>query len=325
MSGNSFVQRVCFSLFGMALAIGASAQGFPARQIQILVPFPPGGPTDVLARVLADKMGTSMNTTVVVDNRPGGAAQIAINALKLQPADGHTLLIGDMGALAINQSLYAKLSYDTMKDLQPLALLLSGPMVLTVPAANPAKTVAEFIQFANAKQGGGSYASQGIGTGGHLVGELFRLRTGATLTHVPYKGGAPAGQDLVAGRVDMLFDVPFAFLPNIREGKLRPIGVATTQRAASLPNVATLEEQGYAGITMAAWFGAVTRTGTPPAVVAKLSDELVKATRLPDVNKRFTDMGFDLPGQGAEAFGKHMAAEMQRWGDLIRTSGIKAE
>ena len=156
MSGNSFVQRVGFSLFGMALAIGASAQSFPARQIQILVPFPPGGPTDVMARVLADKMGTSMNTTVVVDNRPGGAAQIAINALKLQPADGHTLLIGDMGALAINQSLYAKLSYDTMKDLQPLALLLSGPMVLTVPAANPAKTVAEFIQFANAKQGGGS-------------------------------------------------------------------------------------------------------------------------------------------------------------------------
>lgn len=198
-------------------------------------------------------------------------------------------------------------------------------MVLAVPAASPAKTVAEFLQYVNGKQGGGSYASQGIGTGGHLVGELFRMRTNATLTHVPYKGGAPAGQDLVAGRVDMLFDVPFAFVAYIRDGRVRPIGVAATQRAASLPNVPTLEEQGQPGITMAAWFGAVTRTGTPPAIVSRLSEEILKAARQPDVVKRFSDMGFDLPAVGAEGFGKHMAAEMQRWGDLIRASGIKAE
>ena len=319
------IRNMGLALAGMALAVGASAQSFPARQMQILVPFPPGGPTDVMSRVLAEKMGTALNTTVVVDNRPGGAAQIAIAALKQQPADGHTFLIGDMGALAINQSLYAKLSYDTMKDLQPLALLLSGPMVLAVPAASPAKTVAEFLQYANGKQGGGSYASQGIGTGGHLVGELFRMRTNATLTHVPYKGGAPAGQDLVAGRVDMLFDVPFAFLTYIRDGRVRPIGVAATQRAASLPNVPTLEEQGQAGITMAAWFGAVSRTGTSPAIVTRLSEEILKAARQPDVVKRFTDMGFEMPAVGAEGFGKYMAAEMQRWGDLIRASGIKAE
>ena len=325
MFAKSWVRGAGLSIIGMAMALAASAQTFPARQMQILVPFPPGGPTDVMSRVLAEKMGTALNTTVVVDNRPGGAAQIAISALKLQPADGHTFLIGDMGALAINQSLYAKLSYDTMKDLQPLALLLSGPMVLAVPAASPAKTVAEFLQYVNGKQGGGSYASQGIGTGGHLVGELFRMRTNATLTHVPYKGGAPAGQDLVAGRVDMLFDVPFAFVAYIRDGRVRPIGVAATQRAASLPNVPTLEEQGQPGITMAAWFGAVTRTGTPPAIVSRLSEEILKAARQPDVVKRFSDMGFDLPAVGAEGFGKHMAAEMQRWGDLIRASGIKAE
>lgn len=163
------------------------------------------------------------------------------------------------------------------------------------------------------------------GTGSHLVGELFRMRTSATLTHVPYKGGAPAGQDLVAGRVDMLFDVPFAFLNYIRDGRVRPIGVAATQRAASLPNVPTLEEQGQPGITMAAWFGAVSRTGTPLATVTRLSEEILKAARQPDVVKRFTDMGFDMPAVGAEGFGKYMAAEMQRWGDLIRASGIKAE
>ncbi len=312
---------------GAALASPAFAQpaAFPSKPLRIFVPFAAGGPTDVMARSLGGKLGEALGQSVIVDNRPGGGAQIAVGALKQSPADGHALFIGDIGALAINASLYTNLSYDPVKDLQPLTMLMSAPMVLIVRADSPFKSLQDVV--AAAKSGGKplSMASQGIGAGGHLMLEILNSTAGTSIAHVPYKGSAPAIQDIVAGQVDLLFDLLPVALPQVQGGKARVIVIGSDRRVPQLPDVPTTAEVGYPDLRMDPWFAAVTLAGTPDAAVRRLSEELGKAIRLPEVNKRFVDQGFRVDPGTPEQLGATIRSEVERWGAVVRRSGAKVE
>ena len=281
--------------------------------------------SDLVSRMLAQKLTESTGQPVVVDNRPGGAAQIAAAQLMQAPADGYTMMIGDIGALAINATLYTTLSYDALRDFQAVTNVMSAPIVLIVPAKSPANSVAELLAIGKGPAGRVVYASQGIGTGGHLVGEMFKSRSAATLDHVPYKGGAPAMQDLVAGQVDMLFEVMGAALPQQRGGRVKILAVAAPQRSPLVPDVPTMAEAGFPGVEMTVWFGMVVRAGTPEDVVRKLNAELVAALRSPDIVKRLTDVGFDPAPTTPEAFARLMKDETARWGAVVKASGAKVD
>lgn len=302
----------------------ASAQAFPSRAVRIVVPFAAGGPTDVMARGLSQKLSEALGQSVVVDNRPGGGAQIAAAQVKQSPADGHTIFIGDIGALAINPSLYRSLSYDPIKDFQPLTMLMQAPTVLLVRADSPIKGLREMVAMAKAARPL-SFASQGIGTGGHLCMEMFKSVTGLEISHVPYKGSAPAMQDVVAGQVDALFDVLPSALPQHAGGKIRILAAATAKRIPQLPDVPTTAELGYPEVAMDVWFAAVALAGTPDPAVRRLSAELGRAMRDPSVSKRFADIGFTIEPGTPEALGAFMKSEAERWGAVVRKSGARAD
>ena len=317
---RAVLAAVCLAAAGASLA-----QAFPSRTVTFIVPFPPGGATDQLARVLAQKMTESTGQPVVVENRPGGGAQIAANLLKQAPADGYTVLFGDIGALAINRTLYTSLSYDALKDFQPVTQLMTMSMLLLVPQGHPANSMQELLALAKTRPGGLNYASQGIGTGGHLMGEMLKSATGATLTHVPYKGGAPAMQDLIAGRVDILFEGVGAALPFVKDGKIKALAQASPRRAPQLPDLPTTAELGHPAVNMVVWFGAVVRAGTPDAAVRKLNEELVKGLNSPDVAKRLTDQGFVPSPTTPEQLGAFMREETERWGGVVKASGARVD
>jgi tripartite-type tricarboxylate transporter receptor subunit TctC len=306
------------------LAGAACAQSFPSRPIRLLVPFPPGGPTDQVSRLLGQKITESTGQPVLVDNRPGGGSQIAAAALLQAPADGYTVLIGDIGALAVNPTLYEKLSYDPQRDFLAISRVMSSPMVLLVPVKSPAGNVAQLLELAKS-QGRLSYASQGIGTGGHLLAEMFKSVTGATMVHVPYKGSAPAMQDLIAGQVDLLFDLMGAGLPQARGGKVKMLAVGTPQRAERAPEVPTMAEAGYPDVAMTVWFGMVARSGTPDAVVRVLNNQIVSALKNPEVAKRLYDQGFDASPSTAEEFAAQMRSEREKWGAVVKSSGARVD
>ena len=311
---------------GLPLFAGqrAFAQAFPSRAVRIVVPFAAGGPTDVMARGLSQKLGDALGQSVVVDNRPGGGAQIAAAQIKQSPADGHTLFIGDIGALAINPSLYRSLSYDPIREFQPLTMLMSAPTVLLVRADSPIRGMREMVAMV---KGGGrlTFASQGIGTGGHLCMEMFKSVAGVDIAHVPYKGSAPAMQDVIAGQVDALFDVLPSALPQHLGGKVRIIAAATGKRISQLPDVPTTAELGFPDVAMDVWFAAIALAGTPDAAVRRLSAELGRAIRDPAVSKRFVDIGFTIEPGTPESLGTFMKAEAERWGAVVRKSGASAD
>ena len=315
---------VMAAVMSFSWLVPAGAQSFPSRPIRLLVPFPPGGPTDQVSRLLGQKITESTGQPVVVDNRPGGGSQIAATALLQAPADGYTVMIGDIGALAVNPTLYEKLSYDPQRDFVAISRVMSSPMVLLVPAKSPASSVAQLLELGKS-QGRLSYASQGMGTGGHLLGEMFKSVTGATLVHVPYKGSAPAIQDLIAGQVDLLFDLLGSGLPQARGGKLKILAVGTPQRAERAPEVPTMAEAGYPDVAMTVWFGMVARSGTPDAVVRVLNNQVVSALKNPEVSKRLYDQGFDASPSSAEEFAAQMRSEREKWGAVVKSSGARVD
>jgi len=318
------IHRAHAAIGALLIAFCAGAQSFPSKPMRILVPFPPGGPTDVVSRLVGQKITEVTGQPVVVDNRPGGGAQIAAAALLQAPADGYTMMIGDMGALAINVTLYEKLSFDPQRDLQAVSNVMSSPMVLIVPVKSPAKSVAELIE-AGRSQGRLSYASQGVGTGGHLLAEMFRSSSGAQLIHVPYKGGAPAMQDLISGQVEFLFEVMGAALPQARGGKARMLAVAADARSPRAPDLPTMAEAGYANVVMTVWFGMVARSGTPDAVVRALNGLIVGALNSADVSKRLVDQGFDPAPSSVEQFAALMKSEREKWGAVVKASGARVD
>jgi tripartite-type tricarboxylate transporter receptor subunit TctC len=304
-------------------AAPASGQDYPTRPIRVLVPAAAGGIGDILPRILGAKLAESGNHTVVVENRTGGAGVVAtVDVAKAQP-DGYLLLMGNQGSLVI-RPLLTKVPYDPIKDLAPVILMVTVPNILVVHPTVPAKTLSELVALAKAAPGKLSYASQGIGASGHIAAELLKLHAGIDITHVPYRGAAPAAQDLAAGHVSMMFDVVSLALGPIKAGTVRAIGVASKERVAALPDVPTLGEQGFPD-EIGAWFGLLAPMGTPTPVIAWLNREANKALAQPDARERFIAQGAAMPLGTPDAFRAFIAMQTARFGEVIQRTGIKAE
>lgn len=308
------------------LAASAPAQGqeYPAKPVRIIVPLAPGGMADQLSRVVAQKLTPTAKQPVLVENRTGGGGVIGAEAAAKSAPDGYTLFAGFHATQAILPHL-TKLNYDPVKDFEPVILMATIPNVLVVHPTVPAKTVKELVALARSRRGDLTYASQGVGSSGHIAGELFRLTIKADIVHVPYKGAAPALQDLIGGHVMMMFDIATFALPNVRSGKVRALAVATTERLAVAPELPTMAEAGVPGVEGGAWFALFAPAKTPRAVVDWWNRETRRVFSDPDARERFVSQGATLPLGTPEALGAFVAAETQRWGRVIRAAGIKLE
>jgi tripartite-type tricarboxylate transporter receptor subunit TctC len=300
----------------------ASAQDYPNKPIKLIVPTAPAGIGDIIARQMQHKLNES-GVTVVVENRPGAAGVIGVNEVAKAPADGYTFLVGNHAVLSMLPHLQ-KIPYDPVKSFTPVFLAVTVPNILVVHPSVPAKDVKELIAYAKANPGKLTYASQGVGASGHIAGELFKLSAGVDITHVPYKGAAPAAQDLAAGHVSMMFDVVSLALGPIHAGRVRPLAVATKQRVSVLPDVPTMTEQG-SPVEVGAWFGFLAPAGTPPAAIAFLNREANKVFSTAEGRDRFVKQGAAVPLLSTDAFAKYMQSESDRYGDVIRKAGIKME
>ncbi len=299
------------------------AQDYPNRPIRIIVPLAAGGMADILARTIAAKLSEAGHTAVV-ENRTGGSGVIGADAVAKSPADGYTLLMGLHATQAILVHLQ-KLPYDPAKDFAPVIHAATVPNVLLVHEGVPATSLRDLISHAKANPGKLTFASQGNGSTGHMIGEQFKVAAGIALTHVPYRGAAPASQDLVAGHVSMLFDIVPLAVSNLQSGKVRALAVCAPERVKVLPDVPTIAAAGLPGMEAGAWFGLFAPSGTPPAAIAWMNAEARKAFATPETRDRFAGQGAALPLGAPEAFGAHVAAETERWGALIRRAGIRME
>jgi tripartite-type tricarboxylate transporter receptor subunit TctC len=302
----------------------AQGAGYPARPIHVLVGFPAGGPTDVLARIIGEKLAGQMGQPIIVENRPGAAGNIAAEQVAKAAPDGYTILYSS-NAIAISPALYAKLGFDPLKDLAPVTETGTGSLVMLVHPSVPVNSVKEFIDYAKQRPGQLNYASSGSGTITHLAAVLFSQQTGIQTQHVPYKGSAPSLVDLVAGRVQFLMGAINTALPFIKEGKLRPLAVTGLKRSAALPDVKTLNESDLPGFEASNWQGVFAPGGTPPAIVARLNAEFVRAVRSPDLKPRLAQQDMDPTGTSVEEFGAAFRAELARWAKVAKEAGIKAE
>ncbi|HEX6705616.1 MAG TPA: tripartite tricarboxylate transporter substrate binding protein [Albitalea sp.] len=321
----TLTRRILFATAIAALSAGAWAQTYPSKAIRLVVPFPPGGGTDIIAREISTKLTTTLGWAIVVDNKPGAGGNLGVDAAAKSPADGYTLVLGQTSNLAINPTLYGKLPYDPFKDLVPVSMVATAPLVLVVPAASPFKTVADVVNAAKAKPGEINFASPGNGTVAHLTGELFQKAAGVKLQHVPYKGSNQALTDLMGGQVQtFMSSVPTA-LAHIKSGKLRAIAVTSAKRVGDLPQVPTIGESGYKGFDAATWFGVLAPAGTPKEIVAKLNAEINKVLKAPDVQKRIDDEGGEAVGTTPEQFAQLMKDDFVRWGKVVKESGAKVD
>ena len=328
MKGNAVNSRFLRFAFGALLALvatAASAQTYPTKPIRLVVPFPPGGATDILARDVAQKLTEAWGQQVIVDNRPGAGGNIGSELVAKSAPDGYTLEMGTVGTHAINASLYAKMPYDHVKDFVPVILVAGVPNVLVVNPAVPANSVAELIAYAKANPGKLNFASSGNGTSIHLSGELFKFMAGVQMTHVPYKGSAPALQDLIGGQVQLMFDNLPPSLPQIKAGKLRALAVTSLARAPALPDVPTMAEAGLPGYEASSWFGVLAPAGTPPAIVTKLNAEIARWLATPEAKEKLSKQGANAAGGTPEDFAKHIAAETAKWAKVVKDSGAKID
>jgi tripartite-type tricarboxylate transporter receptor subunit TctC len=312
-------------LAAMAAIAFAQAPAYPTKPIRLVVPFPAGGTTDILARAAAQKLTEAWGQPVVVDNRPGAGGNIGSELVAKAAPDGYTLEMGTVGTHAINASLYAKMPYDHVKDFVPVILVAGVPNVLVVHPSVPVNSVAELIAYAKANPGKLNFASSGSGTSIHLSGELFKVMSGVQMTHVPYKGSAPAVQDLLGGQVQLMFDNLPSALPHIKAGKLRALAVTSAQRAPVLPDVPTIAEAGLPGFEASSWFGVLAPAGTSPAIVAKLNAEIAKWLASPEAKEKLQGQGANVAGGPPEEFTKHIAAETAKWAKVVKESGAKVD
>jgi len=308
-----------------AVPVAASAQAYPAKPVRIVIPFPPGQATDVIGRVVAQKLGDALGKGFIVDNRPGANGIIGIETVVKAPPDGYTLLITPSGSLVINPSLYTKLSYEPLRDLAPIALLGLIPLVVVAHPSLPVKSVNDVIKLAKSKPGTLSYASSGPGSAQHLAMEMLKYRTGMDLLHVPYKGSAPAVTDLMAGQVPLMFDTVASSLPIIRDGRIKPIAVGLAKRSVVLPNVPTLDESGVKGFQVAGWAGFLAPAKTPQAIVQQLNAEVLKILGQPDIRERIVSLGMEPASTTPEAFSAFMKSETAKWAQAVKLSGVKAD
>jgi tripartite-type tricarboxylate transporter receptor subunit TctC len=304
-----------------------AAKDYPAKVITMVVPYAAGGSSDTRARQLAEKIGGYLGKTVIVENKPGAGGNIGTEAIARAAPDGYTIGIGNFAPLSVNKALFPKMGYDAIRDLAPIILIERGPLVLVVPEKSPLKTMKDFIANAKANSGKVSYASAGSGGAYHLAGELLEDTIGTKMIHVPYKGGGPAVNDLIAGTVDFMFDMLPSTTPYIKSTppRMRALAVATDKRLPQLPDVPTLAESGLQGMEMSNWFGVIAPKGVPAPIIAKLNAALNKALHDPELAQRITSPGNIIGGGTPEAFASFIASEASRWQKLIKERDIKPE
>jgi tripartite-type tricarboxylate transporter receptor subunit TctC len=310
----------------MGSLIGQAAHAeFPERGVKIVVPFPAGGSNDVVARLLGTRLSQLWGQTVVIDNRGGGGGNVGAEAVARSPADGYTLLLTAPGPLVVNQSLYSKLSFDPAQDFTPIALIASVPIVLAVNPDVKAATVSELIALAKASPGKLNFGSSGLGSTNHLAGELLKARAGIDIVHVPYRGAAPAMNDLISGEMPMMFDNMPAVRPQVQGGKIRALAVAGAARSPLFPELPTMVEAGVANFEASSWFGLVAPAKVPPDVAKALIEAVSKVMSEPDMAKRLADVGAEPGTLSGDAFGAFLRSEVDKWGEVVKTSGAKVE
>jgi tripartite-type tricarboxylate transporter receptor subunit TctC len=306
-------------------APAAWAQAWPAKAIRIVVPFPPGGGTDIIAREVSQKVTAATGWTFVIDNKPGAGGNLGVDAAAKAPADGYTLVLGQTSNLAINPTLYSKLPYNPQKDLAPVGLIASAPLVIVVPATSAYKTLADLVAAAKARPGEVNFASPGNGTVAHLTGEQFQKAAGIRFQHVPYKGANQALTDVISGQVQLYVSSVPSVLQQIRTGKLRPLAVTSARRVDDIPQTPTVGESGYKGFDASTWFGLLAPAGTPRDVLARLNAEFNKALQQPDLRKRLGDEGADPLGGTPEQFAELIRDDIVRWGRTVKESGVRLD
>src|SRR5258706_1263210 len=311
------------TFLALAIAPFAYAQDdYPNRTVRIIVPFAPGGSTDVVARILADELGPELKQTFVVENRSGAGGNIGADVVAKASPDGYTLLMGTTGVLAINKYLYKEMAFDPERDLVPVSYTSLITNILVVNPQVPANTVSELVALARAKPGALTFASAGAGSSTHLSAELFKSMAGVDILHVPYKGSSQAITDLMGGQVTMLFDNAPSSIPFVEQGKLRALAVTSTKRLPNLPYGPTLDEAGVKGYESLSWSGIMAPAGTPKRVIDKLNAAIEKILRDPDVKQRFASLGVDPVGGPPEAFSRHIRAESEKWARVVKTANI---
>jgi tripartite-type tricarboxylate transporter receptor subunit TctC len=318
--------RIVISLLLLsAFTVAASAQDWPTRRLRILVPFPAGGSGDIQVRIVADELAKVLGQPIIVENKPGASGNIAAAEAARAPADGYTLLLGSVGTHAINVSLYSKLQYDPVKDFVPLALMTVFPQLIVPGVQFKGKTLADLIASLKAESGKASYGSSSTGSPTHLAGELFKLETGVDIVHAPYRGQGPAINDMLGGRLQVMFPSVPDVLPFIKGGKLRAVAIMSERRAKVLPDVPTTAEAGHPKLVGSFWAGLYATAGTPKPVLERLNRELTKIVASPAFADRVEPLGFEARPTTLEEFAAFNATEIKRWGDIIRAHGIRVE
>lgn len=318
-------KQVAFAAAASVISLSALAQNWPGSTVTVVVPWPPGGPSDIAARPLAKGLTQNLGQSFVIDNRAGGGGNIGTAAVTRAKPDGQTLLITSSAPIVINPSLYKNMSFDPLKDLAPVTNLLRVPLVLVAHPSVPAKNLKELMAYIQSKKGQFSYGSSGNGTPQHLTSELFASVTKLQMTHVPYKGSAPAISDLLGGHIPMMFDSTIAIMPHIKSGKVKAIAISSAQRSPLLPDVPTFTEAGLPQIESYAWYGMFAPAKTPKNVVAKINAEAIKVMKAPDFQKVLADTGSDFVGDTPENFAKFVQAEHARWSKVVKESGATVD
>lgn len=306
-----------------ALCAAAVAQTYPAKAVRIVVGYPPGGPTDLLARIVAQKLTESWGQQVLVDNRPGASGMIGAEITVRAAPDGYTLLMVPV-TYAVTPSLYPKMTYDAAKDLAPVAQVAAAPFILVVHPTLPVKTVRDLITLARSRPGQLNYASASTGGMPHLAGELFNSMTGVKMVHIPYKGAAPATTDLLAGQVQLMFNNMLSAMPQVKNGRLRAIAVTSTKRSAAAPELPAIAET-VPGYEASGWYAALAPAATPRELIAKINNDMNRIMKMPDVTQRLAGDGVEAVGTTPEQFGTYLRAEIAKWGKVVKASGARAD
>jgi tripartite-type tricarboxylate transporter receptor subunit TctC len=317
--------RVLAALLVGCMPLAVAAQGaYPSKPIRMIVPYPPGGPTDVLGRIVAQKLSESLGQQVVVENRPGASGMIGSEVVAKAAPDGYTLLT-NASIHVINPSLYPKMNFDALRDFTPISLIAQVPLILVVNPGLPVKSVPELIALAKAQPNRLNFGSSGNAAAPHLAGESFKIATGVQMQHVPYKGSAPALTDLIGGQVQLIFDSMPSAMPHVKSGRVRALAVTTAKRSPTVPDLPTIAESGVPGFDISTWYGVWAPAGTPKDIVNKIAAEIAKALHQPAVRERLAALGAEPVGNTPEEFAAYCQSELAKWSKIVRESGAKAD
>ncbi len=328
MNMKLIMRLTCLVLSAAFLTLTAGdvlAQSYPNKPIRFIVPFPPGGGADILARIVGEKLTKNWRQPVVIDNRPGGNGFIGAQIAAKAAPDGYTIYLGNSDHLTVNPCLYSKMPYDTVKDFAPVTPVAYQKLILIVHPTVPAASVKELISLAKSKPGQLNFASWGTGSVGHLTGELFKTMAGVDMVHIPYKGSSPAFTDLLGGQVSLMFATIAAGSPHVKSGKLRALAITGAKRSPALPDVPTVAEAGLPGFEIASWNGVFAPAGTPKEIVTKLNTEIVKILSMPDVNERLSALGAEPAGMTPEQFAAIIKADLNKWAKIAKDAGIRLD